>query len=96
MRTSESPLPRTPRLNSVGSYAQHGRQGERIAERFSYRITKDKKVVIYWRGRQVIVLKGTRADKLMAGLPGMDSEQRQLALAKATGNFKWCNEPPID
>jgi hypothetical protein len=44
----------------------------------------------------VIVLKGTRADKLMAGLPGMDSEQRQLALAKATGNFKRGNEPPID
>jgi hypothetical protein len=44
----------------------------------------------------VVVLKGARANKLMAGLPGMDSEQRQLALAKATGNFKRGNERPID
>jgi hypothetical protein len=40
----------------------------------------------------VVVLKGARADKLIAGLPGMDLEQQQLALAKATGNFKRGNE----
>jgi hypothetical protein len=44
----------------------------------------------------VVVLKGTRADKLIVGLPRMNSEQQQLALAKATGNFKRGNERLID
>jgi hypothetical protein len=44
----------------------------------------------------VVALKGARADKLIAGLTGMDSEQQQLTLAKATGNFKRGNERPID
>ncbi len=71
------------------------RQGARITERFSYRITKDRKVLVYWQGRQVVVLKEARAIQFMAGLPGMDPEQ-QLALAKATGNFKRGNERPIN
>ena len=68
----------------------------RIAEQFSYRITKDGKILIYWQGRQVVVLKGTRAQKLLAELPGMDPAQEQLALAKATGNFKRGNERLIN
>ena len=67
----------------------------RIAEQFSYRITKDEKVLIYWQGRQGVILKEARAQKLLAelsGLPGIDPEKEQLALAKATGNFKRGNE----
>jgi hypothetical protein len=40
----------------------------------------------------VVVLKGARADKLIAGLPRMDPEDQQLTLARATGNFKRGNE----
>jgi hypothetical protein len=38
------------------------------------------------------VLRGTRAVKLIRDLPGMEVEKQQLALAKATGNFKRGNE----
>jgi hypothetical protein len=38
------------------------------------------------------VLGGAKAAKLIRDLPGMDDEGRQLALAKATGNFKRGNE----
>jgi hypothetical protein len=61
-------------------------------EQFSYRTTKDRKVLIYWQGRRVVVLKGARADKLIAGLPRKDPEEQQLTLARATGNFKRGNE----
>ena len=61
---------------------------------FSYRITKDGKVFIEWRGGPVKVLKGPQAEKFIADLPQMSREQEQLALAKATGNFKRGNERP--
>ena len=64
-------------------------------ERFTYRITKNGKVFVYWHGKQgkrEIVLKGARAEKLISELPGMDAEGQQLALARATGNFKRGNE----
>lgn len=66
-------------------------------ELFTYRVTKDGRVFVYWhggRGRREIILKGARAAKLIAELPGMDHEQEQLALARATGNFKRGNERP--
>jgi len=61
---------------------------------FSYRITKDGKVFIEWRGRPAKVLKGQQAEKFISALPQMSREQEQLALAKATGNFKRGNERP--
>jgi hypothetical protein len=47
--------------------------------RFSYRETKDGRVRVALHGRHVITLAG-------------DDAQRQLLLAKATGNFKRGNE----
>ncbi len=66
-------------------------------EQFSYQITKNGKLCVYWHGEQgkrEIVLKGARAEKLIRELPTMDPEKQQLALARATGNFKRGNEPP--
>ena len=66
-------------------------------ERFSYRITKNGKLFVYWYGKygkREIVLKGAKAEKLTRELPGMDREAQQLALASATGNFKRGNERP--
>lgn len=66
-------------------------------ERFSCRITKSGKVFVYWHGRngkREIVLKGAKAAKLIRELPGMDDQTQQLALARATGNFKRGNERP--
>jgi hypothetical protein len=65
-------------------------------EQFSYWITKNGKVFVYWRGNhgnRGIVLKGTRAERPIRDLPGMNPDQQQLALARATGNFKRGNEP---
>ena len=68
-------------------------------ERFSYQITKNGKVFVYWhgkKGKREIVLKGPKADRLISELPKMNREQEQLALAQATGNFKRGNERPGD
>jgi hypothetical protein len=67
-------------------------------EQFSYCITKNGKLFVYWLGKQgkrEIVLKGPLAEKLIRELPAMDPEQQQLALARATGNFKRGNEHPF-
>jgi hypothetical protein len=66
-------------------------------EQFSYRITKNGKLFVYWHGKdgkREIVFKGAKAEKLIRELPGMDREAQQLALARATGNFKRGNERP--
>ena len=66
-------------------------------EQFSYRISKNGKLFVNWhdkQGKREIVLKDPRADKLLRELPVMDPEQRQLALARATANFKRGNERP--
>jgi len=60
--------------------------------RFSYRVTKDGRVFVYWQGRRVSVIKGARARRLIGELPGMDGERKQLALARVTGNYKRGNE----
>jgi hypothetical protein len=73
-------------------------RGQWAKEVFSYRITRNGKLFIYWHGRngkREIVLKGARAEKLIGELPGLDPEQQQLALARATGNFKRGNERTV-
>ena len=67
-------------------------------ERFSYRITRNGKLFVHWyskRDKREIVLKGARAEKLIRELPAMPLEQQQLALARATGNFKRGNERTV-
>ena len=59
---------------------------------FTYQVNKDKKVFIYWRGRQVRVLKGKEAQLLLDRIASLDAKGVQLVLAKATGNFKRGNE----
>jgi hypothetical protein len=66
-------------------------------EQFSYNITKNGKVFVYWhggRGKREIVLKGARVEGLIEELPTMNPDEQQLALARATGNFKRGNERP--
>jgi hypothetical protein len=67
-------------------------------EQFSYIITRNGKLFIYWhgkRGKSEIVLAGARAERLISVLPTMTPEQQQLALARAAGNFKRGNERPV-
>jgi len=59
---------------------------------FSYRSTGQGKVMISFRGKQVMILKGPKAEAFLKRLSGLDAIKQQLAMAKATGNFKRGNE----
>lgn len=61
-------------------------------EPFSYKVSKDKKVFIYWHGKQVTILKGKESDKFLERIEKADSKEKQLIMAKITGNFKHGNE----
>lgn len=61
-------------------------------EPFSYRISKDNKIFIYWHEKQVMILKGKDSEKFLARIENADSKEVQLIMAKITGNFKHGNE----
>lgn len=59
---------------------------------FDYRVTKDGRVLISRGNRQVVIVAGARAARLIAQLEAGDETERQLALARVTGNYKRGNE----
>jgi hypothetical protein len=59
---------------------------------FSYRVTKDGHVLIYWRNKQVMILKAMQAQKFLAKIANLDDQEAQMVMAKITGNFKRGNE----
>ncbi len=61
-------------------------------EVFSYRVSKDRKVFIFWRGKQIMILKDVATDKFMREIAEAEPQQAQLLMAKITGNFKHGNE----
>lgn len=61
-------------------------------EFFSYKVSKDNKVFIYWYEKQVMILKGTQSEKFLAKMQSANSKEAQLIMAKVTGNFKHGNE----
>lgn len=61
-------------------------------EPFSYKLTKDKKILIYWNGKQVLILKGKESQRFLDKIKSADVKEVQLILAKITGNFKHGNE----
>ena len=60
--------------------------GEWLAE------SKDGKVFVAWRGKTVTTLVGGDARRFLARVASSDEAGAQLAMAKATGNFKRDNE----
>ncbi len=64
-------------------------------EVFSFQVTKDQRVRLFWHERHVKTLAGAEARRLLDKLDGLDGHDLQLALAKATGNFKRGNERPV-
>ncbi|MEO7911169.1 MAG: hypothetical protein ABIV47_16110 [Roseiflexaceae bacterium] len=67
---------------------KRGRLDEEI---FSYRESKDK-VFIFWYKKQVMILKAQQARKFLDKIADLDGKQAQLVMAKITGNFKHGNE----
>lgn len=68
---------------------KHNRFEEEV---FTYKVSKDKKVFIFWYGKQVMILKGKDSDKFLARIADADLRESQLIMAKVTGNFKRGNE----
>ncbi|MFZ5969590.1 MAG: hypothetical protein ACOYVK_20720 [Bacillota bacterium] len=68
---------------------KHNRLDE---EPFSYSVSKDNKVFIYWYGKQVTILKGKESNKFLSRIKSANIKEAQLIMAKVTGNFKRGNE----
>jgi hypothetical protein len=65
----------------------------RFAEEvFTYRATKDGRVLLFWQGKQVMTLKDMKAQKFLEDVDGLDEKETQLVIARITGNFKRGNE----
>ncbi|MGI9327446.1 MAG: hypothetical protein ACR2PZ_19665 [Pseudomonadales bacterium] len=59
---------------------------------FSFTVTQSERVIIYARGKQAKVLKGRQASRFIERLARCDPKQAQIAMAAATGQFKFGNE----
>ncbi|EOO78048.1 hypothetical protein IIC_01000 [Bacillus cereus VD021] len=60
---------------------------------FHYRVTKNNIVLIEYYGKQIIILKGNDAEKFLNKINRISNEkEKQLIMAKITGNFKRGNE----
>jgi hypothetical protein len=68
------------------------RRGRLKEEPFTFRVTKDRKVFIHWHGKQIMILKGSAAEKFISSMAAADAQQAQLLMAKVTGHFKHANE----
>lgn len=58
---------------------------------FSYRVTKDGRILTSRGGRLVVTVAGAAADRL-AGMLGAAEDADQQLLARATGNYRRGNE----
>lgn len=60
---------------------------------FSYRVTKNNRVFIEYKKKQVKILSGKDAERCLEKIKhAKDEKAVQLILAKLTGNFKRGNE----
>lgn len=59
---------------------------------FSWKLLKNGKALIYWRGKFIKTLKEAEANKLKKVIGGGNEYDIQLYLARITGNFKHGNE----
>ena len=63
---------------------------------FSYRITKQGDVTIDHHGRHAATLRGRAAERFLSRVQDASEEESQLAMAKATGNYKRGNERQVN
>ncbi len=68
------------------------KRGKLEEEPFSYKVSKDKKVFLYWQGKLVMILKEKDSTKFLERIANADRMEAQLIMAKITGNFKHGNE----
>ncbi|MBA3401830.1 MAG: hypothetical protein H0U05_07565 [Actinobacteria bacterium] len=69
------------------------RRGVLLKEQpFTFRQRKDGTVAIFWNQRPATVLAGKLAENFLAAARERTTQELQLLMAKATGNFKRGNE----
>lgn len=68
------------------------KRGKLAEEVFSYQVTKDGRVLLYWYGKHIKTLAGKEAEKFRTRIDGLEGQAAQLVLAKFTGSFKRGNE----
>lgn len=61
-------------------------------EPFSYQITKDKKVRLFYRTKEVKIISNNTALNFIEKIKDLPINEQQLVMAKITGNFKHGNE----
>ncbi len=59
---------------------------------FDFRKYKNGNVSVCWKNKEVTILKGANAQKFLADIESADEFEKQLLMAKITGNFKRGNE----
>lgn len=59
---------------------------------FTFNKTKAGSVIIFHHGKQVTILRGTRAQKAVADLESLSFGEQQQRMARLTGNYKRGNE----
>lgn len=59
---------------------------------FSYKKLKGDKAMVYWYGKQIMVISGKKYEKLLKVESKGDDFETQLVLASITGHFKHGNE----
>ena len=66
-------------------------------EPFTYQKAKKGTVAIYYKGKQIKIIKDSEAERLIARIKEVEDNmiEVQLLLAKITGNFKRGNEKKI-
>lgn len=57
------------------------------AEVFSFKLPEPGRVVLQWRGRDVTVLEGLRAQRFLDRVRAAGPEEMQRLIAAATGRF---------
>ena len=79
-------------ISRMGEVDKHHRLEE---EPFTYKVSKEQKVFIYWNDKQVMILKGKDCERFLAKIKAAEPMEAQLQMAKITGNFKRGNEKII-
>lgn len=68
------------------------KRGRLVELPFSYRATKDGRVMLYAHGSHVKTLAAKQAERFLREIQGLEPQDQQLLLAKATGHYKHGNE----
>lgn len=61
-------------------------------EPFSYQITKDNKVRLFYKDKEVKIISNSTAMSFIEKIRDLPVSEQQLVMAKVTGNFKHDNE----